>query len=211
MRPTRTGRCRHSSCNEMCGLYPRIPEGRSPLLNVEETPLNFAAVMGCARIVKGPGTYIIDQYRRVVEDLKIMQQVDEPCVGKMENGERRPRNRLTFKLRWSKGYPSDIFADPQSEKKKKKQPEDKFDENRGDLPIMYHLYHEAHFGPSPSSVSRSETLSQNEPEATLLAMKLREEFSPTPPHITLLIRVDNWLLAVCPQEEHRSKAVGEIR
>ena len=42
------------------------------------------------------------------------------------------------------------------------------------------------------------------------AMKLREEFSPTPPHITLLIRVDNWLLSVCPQEEHGSKAVGEI-
>ena len=47
--------------------------------------------------------------------------------------------------------------------------------------------------------------------ALSLAMKLREEFSPTPPHITLLIRVDNWLLSVCPQEEHRSRAVGEIR
>ena len=33
-------------------------------------------------------------------------------------------------------------------------------------------------------------------------MKLREVFSPTPSHTTLLIRVDNNLLYVCSQEEH---------
>ena len=70
----------------MCRLYPRITEGQSPLPNLEETPLNFTAVMEYARIMKGPGTYIIDQYRREVEDLKIMQQVDEPCMGRWRMG-----------------------------------------------------------------------------------------------------------------------------
>ena len=55
-----------------------------------------------------------------------------------------------------------------SEGKKKSKPEIKFDENQEDLPITYHISHEAHFGPSPSSVSRSQPPSQNKPKATVL-------------------------------------------
>ena len=77
-------------------------------------------------------------------------------MGKMENGQRRPRHRLRFELRRSKEWgtqraiplislltPSDVG----SERKKEKKPEIKFDENQEDLPIMYHVSHEAHFGP----------------------------------------------------------------
>ena len=69
------------------------------------------------------------------------------------------------------GYPSDISADPTdvgSERKKEKKPEIKFNENQEDVPIMYHVSHEARSGHSSSSVSRSQTPSQNKPEATVL-------------------------------------------
>ena len=75
-------------------------------------------------------------------------------MGKMENEQRRPRHRLRFKLRRSKEWetqraislisllaPSEVG----SERKKEKKPEIKFDENQEDLPIIYHLSHEAHF------------------------------------------------------------------
>ena len=85
--PPRWGRCRHSSCNETRGRYPRITEGRSHYpTQVEEIPWNFAVeVMEYARIMKGTETYMIDQYTREVEDLKIMQQESEVVYG--EDGE----------------------------------------------------------------------------------------------------------------------------
>ena len=120
---------------------------------------------------------MIDQYRREAEGLKIMQQEDEAVYG--EDGEWAKKATASIEVRIRtvkgmgnpKGYPSDIVADsPEvgSERKKEKKPEIKFDENQEDLPIMYHVSHEAHFGPSPSSVSRSQTPSQNKPEATVL-------------------------------------------
>ena len=145
---------------------------------VEEIPWHFAAeVMDYARIMKGTETYMIDQYTREVEDLKIMQQEDEAMFG--EDGEWAKKAAALIEVQIEtvkgmgnpKGYPSDIFADPpevESERKKEKKPEIKFNENQEDVPIMYHVSHEARSGHSSSSVSRSQTPSQNKPEATVL-------------------------------------------
>ena len=67
-----------------------------------------------------------------------------------------------------KGYPSHIVADPQRwgarERKKRSRKSNLMRTKR----IMYHVSHKARLGPSPSSVSRSQTPSQNKPEATVL-------------------------------------------
>ena len=123
--------------------------------------------------MRGAETYMFDQSTREVEDLKIMQQEDEAML---EEGQRKPRYWLRFKLRRLKEWEikmaiPDISTNPSevgSERKKEKKPEIKFNENREDVPIRNHVSHEAHSGHSPSSVSRLKTPSQNKPEATVL-------------------------------------------
>ncbi|PWW74811.1 hypothetical protein C7212DRAFT_358672 [Tuber magnatum] len=148
---------------------------------VEEIPWHFAAeVMDYARIMKGTEAYMIDQYAREVGDLKIMQQEDEAMFG--EDGEWAKKAVASIELQIEaikgmgnpRGYPSDISADlseaeVESERKKEKKPEIKFNENEGDAPLMYHVSHEAHSGYSSTSISRSQTPSQNRPEAAVLA------------------------------------------
>ncbi|RPB00044.1 hypothetical protein L873DRAFT_1681819 [Choiromyces venosus 120613-1] len=143
---------------------------------VEEIPWHFATeVMDYARIMKGTEAYMVDQYTREMEDLKIMQQEDEAMFG--EDGEWARKAVASIGLQIEavkgmgnpKGYPSDTFDDPEveSERKKEKRPEIKFNENGEDVPLMYHVSHEARSGHSSSSISRSQTPSDNKPEAAV--------------------------------------------
>ncbi|CUS11511.1 unnamed protein product [Tuber aestivum] len=146
---------------------------------VEEIPWHFAAeVMDYARIMKGTEAYMIDQYAREVEDLKIMQQEDEAMFG--EDGEWAKKAVTSIELQIEaikgmgnpRGYPSDTSADipeaeVESERKKEKRPEIKFNESEEDVPLMYHVSHEARSGHSSTSISRSQTPSQNKPEVAV--------------------------------------------
>ncbi|KAG0125949.1 hypothetical protein HOY82DRAFT_492159 [Tuber indicum] len=145
---------------------------------VEEIPWHFAAgVMDYARIMKGTETYMTDQYAREVEDLKVMQQEDEAMFG--EDGEWAKKAVASIELQIEaikgignpKGYLPDTFAslpEVESERKKEKKLEIKFNGNEEDVPLMYRVSHEARSGHSSSSISRSQSPSQSKPGAAIL-------------------------------------------
>ncbi|PUU81776.1 hypothetical protein B9Z19DRAFT_1121679 [Tuber borchii] len=103
-----------------------------------------------------------------VEDLKIMEEEDEAMYGEDGEWATKAAASIEVQIEAAKGMMNLNPKEVGSERRKEKKPEIKFDENQEALPTMYHVSHKAHPGPSPSSVSRSQTPSQNKPEAIVL-------------------------------------------
>ena len=102
----------------MWAVFSHYRDGAHCPTQVEEIPWNLAPeVMEYARIMKGTEIYMIDQYTREVENLKIIQQEDEAVYG--EDGEWAKQAAASIEVRIEtvkgmgnpKGYGSDIFAD----------------------------------------------------------------------------------------------------
>lgn len=127
--------------------------------SVEEIPWHFAAgVMDYARVMKGTEQYMTEQFSGEVGALEQLEREDEVMFGEDGEWTRKAVSAISLQLEGLRGMgnPDGYPVEPskRDDKEREGRPEIQFNEDE-DIPLMYHVTHEARSGHSSSSGSRS--------------------------------------------------------
>jgi len=130
-------------------------DGADPPSALDEIPWHFAAeVMDYARIMKGSEDYMMEQFKREIVELQQMQLEDELLFGEDGLWARKAIETIRGQMEGLAGIgnpPPSIVPQTEKEKEKEKRPPIVFSEEATDVPLMYHVMHEARSGHSSSS------------------------------------------------------------
>ncbi|KAI5852270.1 hypothetical protein BZA05DRAFT_397378 [Tricharina praecox] len=130
-------------------------DGADPPSALDEIPWYFAEdVMDYARIMKGSEDYMMKQFNREIVELQEMQLEDEVMFGEDGIWARKAIETIRMHMEALIGIgnpPPSIVPQREKEKQKEKRPPIVFSENTDDVPLMYHVMHEARSGHSSSS------------------------------------------------------------
>ena len=130
-------------------------DGADPPSVLDEIPWHFAAeVMDYARIMKGSEDYMMEQFNREIVELQQMQLEDELMFGEDGMWARKAIEMIRMQMEGLTGIsnpPPSLIPQKEKEKEKEKRPPIVFSENTDDVPLMYHVMHEARSGHSTSS------------------------------------------------------------
>ena len=145
-------------------------DGADPPSELEELPWHFAAeVMDYARVMKGSEDYMAEQFEREIRELEEMQQEDELLFGEEGAWSRKAIGMIQAQMEALAGVgnPPPAPEGPQGEKQKEELPPIVFPEDRGEIPEMYHILHEAssgHTSQSHTPVPQAEELPSTQQE-----------------------------------------------
>jgi hypothetical protein len=133
-------------------------DGAGPSFETDQIPWHFASeVMDYARIMKGTGDYMTEQFDREIQELVQLQEEDELMFGEQGDWPRKAVGLIRIQMEGLAGMgnaPQSVLPPKESkekEKEKERRPPIQFLENPDDVPEMYHVQHESRSGHASQS------------------------------------------------------------